>query len=165
MTADKKVEQAAPRRVNPYDHMLVENRMNPTGYTARQWDASIPVGIPFEKVCEASYWKQCASRLGPLDLITVYADDGSYWAQLLVTQSQPTVGAAVRIVQHIDLAGKAKDDQKAVPSKEDEYEIAWRGFLKHCVIRKSDGTMISKGNESKADAQMALNNHLKSLLA
>ncbi len=151
---------SAEKSRNPYFNMLLENRVNPTGFRKREWDVSIPADTPFEKILGYAYWKQAAAKFGPFHTLYVLPDDAAYYAELLVLHAEPGVGAKVRVKYFDDL----NDDGEAIPSRSDDFQVEFRGFDKWCIIRKSDSVKIAKGLDTKADAQRELSSYIANVL-
>lgn len=139
--------------------MLLETRVNPTGFRKREWDVSIPAGTPFDKILGYAYWKQAAAKFGPFHTLYILPDDMAYYAELLVLNSEPGVGVSVRVKYFDDL----KNDE-ALPSRADDFQVEFRGFDKWCIIRKSDSVKIAKGLDTKADAQRELASYIANVL-
>lgn len=158
------------RKQNPYFDTLLESRMNPSGYTRQDWDVAVPAKVTLEHILHnPGYWKQVAKRLHIYDVLRILPDDCSFYAELLVLQVQPGVGAvtALKYVFEPETAG-AKGKREVVnvlSSKADDYEVKWGGFNKWQVTRIADGVVISKGHGSEAEANAARDDHVQSAMA
>ena len=94
-------------------------------------------------------------------LITgVTGQDGSYLAELFVVQVSK-LWVRTALVTFTDLSGedRAEDD-----GADDLHFVKWRGpSSKHCVVRKSDNSVVSEKHESKEDAHKSMLDYEKAL--
>lgn len=126
--------------------------------TMRKLCAITPTaGTPFDALLQPSYWANVAERLRPFDRIEVLAEDGSYFAILLV-RAASRLSAKVAVLEKYDL--DAVDDTSA----ESAFFVAWRGpHQKHAVIRAADKLAVQTGFDTKEAAMTWLANNLRSL--
>tara|TARA_R110000868_G_scaffold411755_1_gene708898 strand:- start:17797 stop:18267 length:471 start_codon:yes stop_codon:yes gene_type:complete len=105
------------------------------------------------------YWAHVAASLHPWDRVEVVANDGSWWAELMVLDCGRNY-ARMAIMRDFDLSGKTNQaplDMKA-------YTVKHRGpHSKWSVIRISDGAVVHEGSEKQDMADAWLKNHLIAL--
>lgn len=91
------------------------------------------------------YWVNIAHLLQEHDLIEVIRQDGAYWGMLLVVKAEPPV------VKVKELMFK---ELESVPETGDSpVEVKWQGPTnKWCLVRKSDGAVVTKGIANKDEA-------------
>lgn len=100
-----------------------------------QWFVVPEHGTPFEALLDPAYWAHVSAKFKPCDEITVNAEDGSYYARLLV-QDAGRLYAKVAELQYTEL--NAVDVMQGGPGLQG-HEIKWRGpILKWCVLRGKD---------------------------
>ena len=119
------------------------------------FSAIAEAGTKFDQVSDPSYWAHVAPQLKPFDEITVRAEDGAWWAKLLVTDSDRNWAKTI-VIQEIDLVGT---DAGVVDV--DGYEVRWRGAAKFSIVRVVDNAVIQDGFVAKADAYAALAKHAR----
>lgn len=113
-------------------------------------------GTPYEALFEPSYWAHVAEKMKPFDRVEVRAEDGSYYAELIVLASERLAARVAEIVK-VDLE---------VPEQEinSEYKVKWKGPQhKWAVVRISDGETVHKGSDTPEQAQKALAELVKTL--
>lgn len=112
------------------------------------------MGVNYEDVLAAEYWTHAASKLHPGCHIEVVPEDAIWFAELFVT----AVGrnwATVTPLRFVELAEQPKPAEAA-----DKFSIEWKGQnKKHCVIRKSDSSLIKEGFQDKKSAQLWLDEY------
>lgn len=96
------------------------------------------VDTPMEAILDRGYWAHVAQYLKPWDRIEVRAEDGSYYAELIVMASGKLF-ADVQLLAKYDLVQVIPGAMDTTP---EGYYVKWRGTLqKWCVLR--DGTTDS----------------------
>lgn len=122
-------------------------------------------GVTIEDVKNPQFWAHVAYNLRIGDRITAYAEDGTWYAELLVVASEQTL-ASVAVLNSIDLTVEAKQRQERLDELAKGYDVEWRGPAhKWCVINKVKNEMVDKGFTAKADAYSALSDHLRKFAA
>lgn len=92
---------------------------------------------------QPEYWTHIARRLTPGDLIEVFAENGSFYGELLVRVCDKN-WAKVAVLSWHDFESQAVASTK--------FDVVWKGPVnKHCVVRVSDGEIIEKGFQTKAE--------------
>lgn len=120
-----------------------------------------PAGVGFESLKDSSYWTHVARNLKPGNKIEVLAEDGAYWALLLVRAVGPR-DASVAVLQHEELGG-GLEIQGGLPSG---FEVKWRGpNAMWSVVRSQDNEVIKDKMGTKEQANLYLQNHVKALAA
>lgn len=105
------------------------------------------------------YWAHFAQRLRLRDRIEVWANDGSWVADVVVLGATKN-SADVRVlrVDYIDGVRPAGDAPDGLKS----YEVRYRGMHSQwSVIRVVDGAVVHEGEGSRTAADHWLSNHLK----
>lgn len=135
---------------------LTAGRCKQAEFARTLWSVFVEQNTPFENVIKPAFWAHVAAKLKALDRIEVFAEDGQYWAELMVL-SVGKMEAKVVVLRKIDL--------QAAPAPTldlGEYEVSWGGpHRKHRVVRKSDKEVIKDGFGTKEEAQLWLADHLK----
>lgn len=115
-------------------------------------------GTSLEDLLDPIYWSHVARRLRPLDILEVHAEDGSYFAELLVRNTNQLNSAKVEVLRSKEF-GVAEDE-------EDEFSVKWKGgHAKYAVIRRRDKAVMQDGFANKEDAATWLGTNLSSLAA
>ena len=111
------------------------------------WRAVPDENTPYEMLFEPAYWSLVAAQFVQFDEIRVIAEDGTYYAKLLV-KSCDKVSAKME-----ELFVKKLDAPRTDQLDLGDYEVCWKGpVLKHCVRRKSDGVFVAQEIQFKAQA-------------
>ncbi len=142
-------EAALPRKIRLSPHA---NRFNLREYRVQDWFVTPEIGTNVEDMLNPEYWAHVAGRMKPLDNIEVYAEDGSFFARLIVLSCN-RVQANVQLLFAHKLGGdEAVDVTKSVDDS-NSLEYGWGGPVgKHRVVRKSDKQIIKDGFTSKQEA-------------
>lgn len=141
----------SPRRLHPSRFKVAEQERN-------LWLVYPEHGTEFEDLLEPSYWSHIAKNLRPGARIEVLAEDGSYWAELLV-RATGNLSASVHPLRKVDLGN--------IPLPEaSSFAVEYRGpVLKHAVIRKRDGSSIQSGFDTQEAAMQWLGLNSRTLAA
>lgn len=116
-------------------------------------------GTPLEHLMRPEYWANI-KQLKAGVRIWVFAEDESYWAELLVRR----VGQGYAKVQ--ELRSGELDARGEDPKLTDGYEIQFRGAVtKHRIVRNKDGQVLKQGLDSHEDAVAWLRDHKRMLAA
>jgi hypothetical protein len=110
------------------------------------FDAVPQVGTKLEDMLEPKYWEHVASKLRPWDHIEVRAEDGSFYAQLIV-QRADRLTADVRPIQFADLNVGAPSDGD-IPSG---YAVDYGGPIAKWRVL-TGGTVVRDGFQQKGSA-------------
>lgn len=139
-----------PVKLHPKNFFEAATRRN-------SWSIVPADGTAYEALFEPGYWANISGRLRAGDLIEVNAEDGSYFALFYVLA---TADKAARVVE---LLRKAMQGDE-LPDVGAGFEVKWKGpILKYSVLRTADGINISRGHDTRASANEALADYLKTL--
>jgi len=118
-------------------------------------------GHGLEEMIDPAYWAHVGPKLKPYDRIEVRAEDGTYFAELLVLACDRT-WAKVHVLNWWDLSTQdvAITEAAAASSK---FEIKHTPGLRWHVIRKSDRQTMHKDCQTKAEAGSWLTEYLKTV--
>lgn len=115
---------------------------------------------PFEALLDSKYWAHVSAKFKPRDRIEVDAEDGSYFAELVVIDAG-RLFAKVALLRKIEL--KAEEVGSDVSP---DFEVKWAGrHAKWRVMRKADKASLKDGFDDRAQADLWLANHLKAMAA
>lgn len=124
------------------------------------YQACPEAGVTFEEVCEPAFWSHVAEKLKPSDRIEVLAEDGSYFAELLVVDAG-RLYAKVAVLRFVELSSP---DVAGIEKTLAEFKVEFKGpTLKHVVIRLSDNQIVQDGIARKIDAEEWIREHVKAL--
>lgn len=116
-----------------------------------QHHALIPTGIKLEELAKPEFWAHVAALVKPFDRIEVRADDGSFWAELLVTKVDKA-SVSTRPIQFVDL--------RPAPSKIEapaaSFVTKFRGPRKWSVLRVVDQAVLAEDLATEDDANTKL---------
>jgi len=153
--ADKAATTETPaRRVQPVDRARMrECEFQRTVYTATAFENTDP-----KDLLDPEYWTHVAEQFKPFDKVEVRADDGSWYAELLVLETSRRWTRMHMLSKHNLTTGDVSLSQ----SKLQEYAVEFKGpHKKHCVIRLSDQEIIHEGEETKGGAHTWLAGRIK----
>ena len=125
--------------------------LSPTGmkqaeFARNVWSCIAQHGISLEDIKLPEFWAHHARSLNQWDKIEVRAEDGSYFAELLVTQVAETFARVETLSVHL-LSNVRK-------STVVDLEVAWGGpNHKWRIIRKSDKAVVQAHFDSEQEAE------------
>jgi hypothetical protein len=139
-----------PKRSRRGQQVISTARVEPAEFKRNVWRAYPEEGTSYETVLSDSYWAHRAREFRAGDLIEVLPDEMHYFAVLLVRAS----GANwVRVVEVL----KTELKPAAVPRRQSEFSVAWRGpHRKFAIVRASDGTIVKDGFALEDEAEAAM---------
>lgn len=139
---------------------LGPSRLQSADYVRASWRTNVPAEYSFEDATTPEFWTHVANTLKLGDKIEMLAENGTWYAELLVVYiDRGTVKTAVLF--KTDLAAEAP-----VPSLIDGYKVEWSGpHTKWRVVRQKDGEVVHTHEPDKARAAAWLDDHLKALAA
>jgi hypothetical protein len=111
--------------------------------------AVVPEGMSKDEVMHPQFWTHIAPKVRAYDVIDVRAEDGRYWAQLLVVRAS-LKEVVVRMYNYVDLdpALAQMEDLKI-----EGMLVAWKGAHdKFVVIRDQDKVIVRTGIDSRSQA-------------
>lgn len=138
---------------------IIEGRFQDASFARNIWSVVLPHDVPFEDLENPAFWAHVVRKLRVMDRIEVYREDGTEWAELLVTLTD-RVSAKVVVLNRVSL-------EKAIAEDVDpEYAIGWAGpHHKYRVVRISDKQVVQAGFASADAAQKWLAEYTKALAA
>lgn len=129
---------------------LTGNRMKAAEFVRNVFVAVPPAGTTLEQIQDGEYWKNIHKQLHISDRIEVVPEDGSYFAELYVTNvTHYRIG--VKLLRSVVL-----DEPKASPSAEEgsPFEVKWRGSIaKHSVQHAKTKEVLRDGFSSASEAR------------
>lgn len=141
-------------------HRLIGLRLAERAQKQNEWMATIEAGTPYKDILKSVYWTGVAAKLSQWDKICVRAEDGSYYAELIVTMAFKT-DAVVRQIVYVELEA-LKEPGSVLTFK--DYTVKFSGpQAKWCVIRRSDNKLLRDGLSSSAEAQQWMADHQKAV--
>lgn len=148
MAEDKAVTQLATKRFQSAEHMR------------NIWYVTPEHGTPFDAVIDPKYWAHVSARMRPRDRIEVDAEDGTYFAELMVIDAG-RLFAKVKVLRKHDFESK-----ESVTDAGPDFEVKYAGpHAKWRVLRKSDRAVLKEGCEDKQAALTWAQEHSKALAA
>jgi len=127
-------------------------RMKSAEYMRQCHRVTPEAGTPYDAVTEPSYWAHVAQKINPYDKIEVVAEDGAWYAELLVL-SVDKMAITVREIVLIDLHGDSTEDAEG-DQEQSDYFSKYRGpHLQWCVMRRSDQACVRDKIQTKVQAQ------------
>lgn len=114
---------------------LAPNRLKFSEHTRNIFTMTPEAGTPIEALVDKGYWAHVAAKFKPGDRIEVLAEDGEYFAELLV-QDAGRLYAKVAVLRHVKLDSVEVQESDLVIG---DLSIKHRGpHLKWCVLRGKD---------------------------
>jgi hypothetical protein len=115
-------------------------------------------GQTLQDIIQPGYWAHIAQFLKVGDHIEVFAEDQSYWAELLVVAAERTA-ASVQVLNQVEIQANSLPEAPA-PG----YRVEWKGPQhRWSVIRIADGQYIKEGFDTKQAAGSSLQEYLRAL--
>lgn len=135
---------------------LNQSRFTQADYVRSCWAVTAEAGTKPEDLAKLDYWAHVSSSLKPWDKIEVRAEDGAFYAELLVMQASRN-WAKVRLINLVEL-----NEEGPAAEKVEGHIVKWSGpHSKFRVIRESDGAVLHEGAPDKAAAHKWLTDHLR----
>ena len=124
------------------------------------WFVTPEHDTPFESILDPKYWAHVSWQFKPRDRIEVDAEDGSYFAELIVLD-------AGRLFAKVAVLRKHEFAKADVTGEEDSgFEVKWAGrHSKWRVIRKADKAVLKEGFEDKQAGLVWVAGHMRSIAA
>ncbi len=148
---------AAPVKTQP---KLGGNALKLSEFVVVPYHAVVQAGVTVADVLHKTFFTHCAGKLKPGTEIKIEAEDGTFWAWLLVRSVVGTeVITELLLEKHFDAIEQGSIDAG-------DYTIVFAGSLdKWRVIRKSDNYKVSSGHATSIIALTWLTEHQKALAA
>jgi hypothetical protein len=151
--------QAAAQPAKPQPK-LQPNRLELAEFRIQQFRVVPQTGVTLEQVLDKTFFTHCANKLKAGNQLHVQAEDGSFYAWLLVRAVSGSEVTTEVLVAKTFVA----IDQGTIHFG--NYVIVNTGLIdKHCVFRKSDNYKLSSGHETDVLALAWLTEHQKALAA
>jgi hypothetical protein len=152
------VSQAAPaedRKVDALDPL----RFHGAEFKRNQYIATAGEGVKPVDISDPGYWAHLGAKLRPWDEIMVRANDGLWYARLIVLEAgRNWAKVHVESVTYLTTAEVAITQADAMSP----YEVTYRGpHSKWSVIRKQDRAVVHEGSETMDAAMTWLKERLK----
>lgn len=126
--------------------------------------AKIPTGVKLDEVCAPAFWAHHSKDLRPWDEIQARAEDGTWFANLVVLDCSRT-WARVRLISYHPLtAADVAQSQSAeleVQRVVNEHLVQHRGPRGWSVVRKSDKAVLVEMLGEREKAEEWLSQHAK----
>ena len=138
-------------------HKLIPTLLRQAEFSRSIYAMTPEYGVTVEDLLTPEYWVNVGAMLRPLDRIEVTAEDKSYYVEILVLSAEKN-DVRVKCLRSVDLTDPQMNNAKEAPG----YEIKWSGNTeKHRITRLSDGTILNKGFQTKAEADQWLSDYIK----
>ena len=136
------------------------SRFREADYQRTVWQATAEQGMVPDDLLEPSRWSLVSPQMQPFHRVEVVADDGSWWAEYLVTDATK-LWAKLRILQVVQLDEAAKSSSR----QKDGFSVKYRGAKKWSVIRDSDKSVMKDMLDTREDAEAAAETLLNDMAA
>lgn len=149
MKTETNVTQLATKRMQLAEHMR------------NIWYVTPEAGTPIDALLDPKYWAHVSAKFKPRDRIEADAEDGCYFAELMVID-------AGRLFAKVKLLRKHEFNADEVSSVDigTDFDVKWAGrHAKWRVVRKADGNALKEGFEDKQAAVVWAIDHVKALAA
>lgn len=121
--------------------------MQPAECVHQFWAVTTPSGTPREATLQPTFWVHVARKLRPLAKVSVTAEDGSWYQELLCLVAD---GPDVRMKE---LGFWELEDTSDVSDTSDTMRVEWAGpYHQFRVTRNADGVVLEKGFKTRVDA-------------
>lgn len=138
---------------------LNQSRFFQADHRFNRWAVVAEHGETIDTITKPEYFTHVSKRLRPMDKIEVYAEDMSFYAELLVIDAGST-WAKTFVLRNVSLL----KGSPAPASDTDKYIVSYRGLhKKFSVVRKADQEVVKDGFQSKDEANTWLAGHLLAL--
>lgn len=137
--------------------VLVPNRMQAAEHGRNIWLATAESAEHPEDFLRPTFWAHVAKNLQPFDHIELRTDDGTYWAEFLVTSCEKTWAK-------VQLLREAKISVSVEAPIDPEYKAEWKGpHRKWCVLRIKDGSLVHEGLADRGAANQWLESYVRTV--
>ena len=143
----------------PDPPILTADRLKGAEFERVIHTAAPAVGHTMEHMLTPAYWAHVAPKLKPWDRVEVRAEDGTFYAELLVLACDRT-WARMHVLRWDDLSTQDVSLTEASQASA-SYEVKFTPNLRWHVIRKLDRQVMHKEAQTRADAELWLREHLK----
>jgi hypothetical protein len=127
---------------------ILLNRVKSAEYVRNIFSATPEIGTKYDDVLDPRYWTHVAPTLHPTDRIEVLAEDGAWFAELIVLSCGKN-WAKVFPLRFVEMSESQPEEAPGA-----EYVVVWRGMVhKHSVVRTADKVVVKAGFASAAEAK------------
>lgn len=137
-------------------YVLGAERLRGAEFERLIYVASPMTGATIEDLLRPEAWAAVAPKLQPWSHVEVRAEDGTYYAELLVLACDRT-WAKMHVLKYESLS----TPDVSLTQSNSAYEIRHTPLLRWHVIRKSDRHIVKDNFQLRAQAEDALREHLK----
>ena len=109
------------------------------------YHASIPIGVTPDDVINPRFFAIYSKQFNTFDEIRAIAEDGSWRATYIVLEADTTWVQVKQLTLDKLYYDAPVANPEEVAALVAEHDVVYRGALKHCIIRKSDGGPIKEG--------------------
>ena len=128
-------------------------------YARQDWVVNAEEGTTISDVLDPAYWAHVSAQMKPYDRVEVRLETGEWMLDLLVLSSDRN-WARVHVLHNHSLV---EVGQVAPPAT--LHQVKWRGPQhKHCVVRISDGQVLSANHDTADIAAQWLKNYEQNTL-
>lgn len=139
---------------------LLPNGMERADYARNCWHVTAAFGVPLDAVTQSRYWNQQVQRLNIFDRIEVVAIDGTWYAELLVTDKRDNA-AKVEVIHKAYFQASDPTTSREPP---EGYEVRWAGpKLRWSVIRLLDNQRMKSDFPNESDAVKYIHDMVKAV--
>lgn len=143
-------------------------KMQPAEYVRNFWRVTLPVGIDYQELFVPSFWANVAAKLVRGDIIEVFVEDGSWYAQVIV-RVQARTHAVVGELLFTDFSANVAAAEPTSPTPGAEPAgpaptVEWKGPVHKYSVIRHDGEYLKDGFETKAEAQAWADENAESLV-
>jgi len=122
--------------------------MKPAEFKRVIYQAVPEAGVPLDDLLHPDYWAHVARMFNPTDRVEVLAEDGAYYAELIV-QDCGKAWAKMAVLQHVPLHAVEKAGPEAAP-----YKVKYAGpHAMWRVFRASDNEVIQDKFQTRDQAE------------
>lgn len=145
---EKNTDSPARAPVKPF---LGSNAIAEEAQVRRRWFVKAPAGTTQDDVRTEVFWKRAAASLGRHDLVTVLADDESWQMEVVVEKSRADVGVEISVLK---VQSRTPVTSNMTMLGDGTHYVQFVPNQGYCVIRVSDGAIISGGHTSEGAATL-----------
>lgn len=156
---DPKAKTKETEQVERKVEQLNPSRMKEATYERTEWVITAHENTEPADLQEPAYWSHVASKLRPWDKIEARANDGTWYAVLIVLESGRN-WARVKLIENHNLT--TSDVAQSQANASSPYDITYRGpHSKWSVVRKADNEVMHEGEATRDGANAWANERMK----
>lgn len=125
---------------------LTADRIKPAEFVRNVFRVNAPEGVAYKDVLVPDFWAHVSATFSRGDSLEVFAEDSSWYAQLLVLDASRLHAKVTPLIyQNFQIKAKKEVDP--------DFSVEFKGpQRKWSVLRKKDKEIVKDGFESKDDA-------------